>query len=363
MNQVKPPHPNRERVIRTIRERLQIIVTSIALTRLPGDASNRQYYRVSLRPTSRDHPQSLILMQLADPEGFKQSEEAISTSDIPITNLPFVNVHAHLQASNLPVPRLHYYDRDAGLLYLEDFGDVTLEHAVHDADQHVIHTLYTQAIDILIKLHTKASRQDQATQPCIAFGRVFDVPLLMWEFEHFLEYGIVARNKRVMCSNDFVPLKEAFQNIAELIASQARVFTHRDYHSRNLMVHKTKIGLLDFQDALLGPAAYDLASLLRDAYIYLDDELVDELIARYLNGMPNKIIGDIDDFRRIFDFTSIQRNLKAVGRFVYISCVKHNSKFLADIPRTLGYVNKNIKKYPELNLLRTHLAPYVPELS
>ena len=166
-----------------------------------------------------------------------------------------------------------------------------------------------------------------------------------------------------MCSNDFVPLKEAFQQLAKLISSQARVFTHRDYHSRNLMVHKNKIGLLDFQDALLGPAAYDLASLLRDAYIHLDDELVDELIAQYLNGMPNKIIGDIDDFRRIFDFTSIQRNLKAVGRFVYISCVKHNSKFLADIPRTLGYVNKNIKKYPELNLLRTHLAPYVPELS
>jgi len=302
-------------------------------------------------------------MQLADPEGFKQSEEAISTSDIPITELPFANVHAHLQASNVPVPRLHYYDHDAGLLFLEDLSDVTLELAVRDADQHVIHTLYTQAIDILIRMHTNASRQDQTSQPCIAFGRMFDVPLLMWEFDHFIEYGIVARHGRVMCSNDFLPLKEEFQKIAELITSQPRVFTHRDYHSRNLMVHGNQIGILDFQDALMGPAAYDLASLLRDAYIQLNEDLVEELVMRYINGIPKNFIGDVAEFRRIFDFTSIQRNLKAAGRFVYISRVKHNSKFLADIPRTLGYVKQNLQKYPELNILHTHLAPYVPELS
>ncbi len=355
--------PDRERVIKTIRQQLQIPATSIGLTRLPGDASNRVYYRVSLKSTPQHRPQSFILMQLADPEGFKQSEEAVSTSEVPITELPFVNVHAHLRASNLPVPRLHYYDRTAGLLYLEDLGDVRLEHVVRDADQHVIHTLYAQAIDILIAMHTNASRQDQTTQPCIAFGRVFDVPLLMWEFDHFLEYGIVARNGRVMCSNDFVPLREEFQKIAELIASQHRVFTHRDYHSRNLMVHGNKIGLLDFQDALMGPAAYDLASLLRDAYIQLDEELVEEFIMRYINGMPKGFIGDVSDFRRIFDFTSIQRNLKAAGRFVYIDRVKHNPKFLSDIPRTLGYVRTNLQKYPELKTLHTHLAPYVPELT
>jgi aminoglycoside/choline kinase family phosphotransferase len=166
-----------------------------------------------------------------------------------------------------------------------------------------------------------------------------------------------------MCSNDFVPLREEFQKIAELIASQPRVFTHRDYHSRNLMVHGNQIGLLDFQDALMGPAAYDLASLLRDAYIQLDDELVEELVMRYITGMPKGSIGDVDDFRRIFDFTSIQRNLKAAGRFVYIDRIKRNPKFLADIPRTLGYVRTNLQKYPELKTLHTHLAPYVPELA
>ncbi len=355
--------PDSERVIRTTREQLRIPATSVDLTPLPGDASNRRYFRVSLKSLSRHRTQSLILMQLHDPEGFKQSEEAISISHIPITELPFVNIHAHLRASNVPVPRLHYYDHDAGLLYLEDLGDITLKHATCNADQQIIHTLYTKAIDLLCAIHTRASRQNQTAQQCIAFGRIFDVPLLTWEFDHFLEYGVIARNGRLMCSNDFVPLKEEFQKIAELIASQHQVFTHRDYHSQNLMVHGNKIGLLDFQDALMGPAAYDLASLLRDAYIQLDEEIVDEFVMRYINNMPKDLIGDIDDFRRVFDFTSIQRNLKAAGRFVYIANVKKNSKFLAYIPRTLGYVKRNLQKYPELKTLHTHLAPYVPELS
>ena len=90
-----PHRPDIERVIKTIREQLQILATSIGLTPLRGDASNRVYYRVSLRSTPLHCPQSLVLMQLADPEGFKESEEAISTSDIPIAELPFANVHAH----------------------------------------------------------------------------------------------------------------------------------------------------------------------------------------------------------------------------------------------------------------------------
>jgi aminoglycoside/choline kinase family phosphotransferase len=114
----------------------------------------------------------------------------------------------------------------------------------------------------------------------------------------------------------------------------------------------------------MGPATYDLASLLRDAYIQLDEVVVDELVAYYLEQFTNHATFGIDrhGFRHAFDLTSIQRNLKAAGRFVYIDRVKHNPKFLADIPRVLGYVRRNLEKYPELATLRKHLAPYVPEL-
>ncbi|NGZ60976.1 MAG: aminoglycoside phosphotransferase, partial [Nitrospira sp. LK265] len=153
-------------------------------------------------------------------------------------------------------------------------------------------------------------------------------------------------------------------NIAELLAGQPRAFTHRDYHSRNLMVDGSRLGVIDFQDALMGPTTYDLASLLRDAYIQLDEALVDDLVGYYLDQLAERrfVWTDRAAFRRLFDLTSIQRNLKAAGRFVYIDRVKGNPKFLADIPRVLSYVKRNLEKYSELETLRKHLSPHVPEL-
>jgi aminoglycoside/choline kinase family phosphotransferase len=159
-------------------------------------------------------------------------------------------------------------------------------------------------------------------------------------------------------------IRSEFERIAQVLASQPRVFTHRDYHSRNLMVDGLRLGVIDFQDALMGPATYDLASLLRDAYIQLDETLIDDLVAYYLAQLEERrfVWANRAAFRRLFDLTSIQRNLKAAGRFVYIDRVKGNPKFLADIPRVLGYVKRNLKKYPELETLREHITPYVPEL-
>jgi len=332
---------------------------------LTGDASNRRYYRLDL---SGAPVASLILMQLADPEGFKASEEAVSGAAIDIVELPFLNILKHLKAHGILVPSLYFYDEAAGLLYLEDFGDTTLAQACQSGVPEVLERWYGQAIDQLLHLHVQASQP--STSACLAFTRSFDVHLYLWEFDHFLEYGIVARQGRPMCSEDCVPVREEFQKMAGWLASQPKVFTHRDYHSRNLMVYGERLGLIDFQDALMGPITYDLASLLRDSYITLDENLIDRLIGKYLEGMRQKIPVDqhrkflLDDpqtFRRLFDFTSIQRNLKAAGRFVYIDQVKKNPNFLASIPRTLRNVRANLEKYPELHRLKTHLRPYVPE--
>jgi aminoglycoside/choline kinase family phosphotransferase len=326
---------------------------------LPGDASNRRYFRATMTG-GRSH--SVIVMQLAEPEGFKQSEEAVSGTSHQIAELPFLNILSHLAKAGVSVPRLHYYDQAAGLLYLEDFGDVTLAEAVRQADAASLETRYRQAIDVLVQMQVKATTP--ADPGCLAFHRSFDVSLLMWEFDHFLEYGVQVRNSTPLSSEDGAAVARAFKNIAEELTRQSRVFTHRDYHSRNLMVDGARLGVIDFQDALMGPATYDLASLLRDAYIQLDESLVDQLVGYYLDQVAARGLGGIDraGFRRLFDLTSIQRNLKAAGRFVYIDRVKGNQKFLADIPRVLSYVKRNLQKYPELQSLRQHLIPYVPEL-
>ncbi len=351
-----PPDP--ERLAKTVATKLPFRGEMTGLSALAGDASNRRYFRIALK----GNPSALILMQLADPEGFKKSEEAVSGASVHIAELPFLNVLTHLQRTGVTVPTLHYFDREAGLLYLEDFGDLTLAEACRGADRARIDALYRQAIDQLVLLQVKGT-----TPPapgCLAFHRRFDVPLLMWEFEHFLEYGIVARIGRPVKAEDDAGIRAEFQHIAELLAGQPQVFVHRDYHSRNLMVDGARMGIIDFQDALMGPATYDLASLLKDAYIELDEPMVDALIEHFLDGLASHGVKmDRPAFRRLFDLTSIQRNLKAAGRFVYIDQVKHNPKFLADIPRVLGYVKRNFLKYPELAPLRRHMAPYVAELN
>ena len=351
--------PDRTLVAATVEGRLPFQGRFKALTPLAGDASNRRYFRIELTGGAA---RSVILMQLAEPEAFKQSEEAVSGATHQIGQLPFLNILSYLSKAGVTVPRLYHYDQPAGLLYLEDFGDLTLSDVCREANTADVEAHYTQAVDALAQMQSTVT--SLADSNCLAVHRSFDVPLLIWEFDHFLEYGIVARRGKPMCADDYLPIRNEFQRIAELLAGQPRVFVHRDYHSRNLMVDGDRLGVIDFQDALMGPATYDLASLLRDAYIELDEALIDRLIDRFLDrlGMHRQGGTDRETFRRLFDFTSIQRNLKAAGRFVYIDKVKGNPKFLSDIPRVLNYVKRNLQKYPELDILRKHLTPYVPEL-
>ena len=351
--------PDRTLVAATVEAQLPFKGQFKALTPLAGDASNRRYFRIELTGAAA---RSVILMQLAEPEAFKQSEEAVSGATHLVTELPFLNILSHLSKAGVSVPSLYHYDQAAGLLYLEDFGDLTLCEACREASAADLEARYTQAVDALVQMQLKAT--SPADPNCLAFHRSFDVPLLMWEFDHFLEYGIEARQGKPMKDESRREIRGAFEKIAELLAGQPRVFVHRDYHSRNLMVDGARLGVIDFQDALMGPATYDLASLLRDAYIELDEALIDRLINRYLDQLAThrQVWTNREAFRRLFDFTSIQRNLKAAGRFVYIDRVKGNPKFLADIPRTLGYVRRNLYKYPELFALRAQLAYYVPEL-
>jgi len=124
-----------------------------------------------------------------------------------------------------------------------------------------------------------------------------------------------------------------------------------------------QVGLIDFQDSLMGPWTYVLASLLRDAYVTLGEDVIDSLIAYFLKkreaagGSPI----DPEEYRKQFDLCSVQRNLKAAGRFVFIDVKKGNDKFLRHIPPVLGYVRRNLQKYDQLHPAFDVLQKYVPE--
>jgi hypothetical protein len=157
-------------------------------------------------------------------------------------------------------------------------------------------------------------------------------------------------------------LNTVFHLLAEAALSQPRVFVHRDYHSRNLMVtSENNPGILDFQDAVIGPVTYDLVSLLRDCYIQWPQERVEQWALNYLHQAAEagvfQLTPDIDDERllRWFDWMGVQRHLKAAGIFARLWLRDNKEGYLKDIPRTLGYVQDVAARYPELQGLHSLL--------
>jgi N-acetylmuramate 1-kinase len=314
------------------------------VTPLQGDASDRRYYRVHLA-TAVDGLTSLVLMRLPQPY----------TAD----ELPFVNVQRYLRAHSIPVPDIVWDDSSHGFILLEDLGDVTLERALQGASREQMAGWYRQALDILLTLQHPESVAPPAS--CMAFSLAFDVEKLMWELDFFLTHMI-----KHFCAQQVPPAEETalrgqFQKISAMLAQQPRIFAHRDYHSRNLMVHQDRLRVIDFQDARLGPCQYDLASLLYDSYVVLPPDLRAALLTYYLQQKAT-IAGislEGDSFLLIFDYMCLQRNLKALGTFAFQTVVKGTNRYLDAIPPTLSYIREHLSRHPELCELKELLEEYL----
>jgi aminoglycoside/choline kinase family phosphotransferase len=323
-----------------------------AVQKLKGDASNRSYHRVGT------WPDSVVVMVM--PEQAKASEEAAGKAEP--TELPFLDVQRYLSGLGVRVPAVLGHDEIAGMLVLEDLGDVTLEKALLKTPAH---TLYGTAVDLLAYLRTAAEARPDARS--IAFRRAFDEELYLWELHHFREWGLEAWSGQVPSASERAVLEEAFRSIAKRLAAAPRGFTHRDYQSRNLMVKDGEVVVIDFQDALQGPRAYDLVALLRDSYVALDEGLVDSLLARYREAVARATGEAVDgvELRRSFDLLTLQRKLKDAARFEFIHRVKHNPSFLPHIPQSLAYVRTAFQRLSTdaaAQALRRVAAAYVPEL-
>ena len=320
------------------------------IKKLKGDASNRSYYRVG------DDPSFVVMVMPTDATG---SEE--KTKGGPPKELPFVNVHRFLSRLNVRVPQILSYDAPAGLMLLEDLGDVTFEAALLK-DPPTRERLYGAAIDLLADMRARADKNRDTE--CLAFGRAFDVELYDWELHHFREWGLEARYQKTPTPAERKRIDELFLEVAGKLDAEPKGFTHRDYQSRNLMMKGSEIVVIDFQDALLGPRQYDLVALLRDSYVQLDRPLIEAMLDRYLAAYERAGGEKLDrrSFIGVFDLLTIQRKLKDAGRFEFIDRVKKNPSFLPYVEPSLGYVQAAFDRVPEAGELRDLLARYVPEL-
>jgi aminoglycoside/choline kinase family phosphotransferase len=330
--------PGQRERIDTYLERSGLASRSPRVVPLTGDASDRRYYRVIL-PESP----SIVL--------------SLYATAFEFDSLPFVNVARLLKQMPTPVPAVLGHAEDLGVLALEDLGDVTLQAHLGAATPAEHAARYRQAVALIATMQKRgAELEDPGYLP---YGIAFDVEKLTWELDFFTKHFIEAYRGIVIASDAREDLRREFRVLVDELAAEPRVLCHRDYHSRNLMLHQDQLFIIDFQDARMGPDTYDLVSLLRDSYVDLPEQTVDELIAYFLAFKGET--GSATAFRRRFDLMALQRNLKALGTFGYQTTARRNPVYIQYIPRTLRYVRTNLAQLPQFSRLRGLLGTYVEE--
>jgi N-acetylmuramate 1-kinase len=306
---------------------------------LTGDASTRRYFRVV--PASGP---SIIL--------------ALHPGPIEFTAMPFVEIAELLSRMPLPVPAVIGHSDALGILALQDLGDVTLQAHLGGAGVRGHAALYREAVAYVARLQRRGA--ELASGACTPYRLAFDVDKLTWELEFFVQHFLEGYRGAAPSASDRAALAGEWRMIAEELAAEPRVLCHRDYHSRNLMVHEGGLFVIDFQDARMGPDTYDLASLLRDSYVDVGETELEELIDHFLSLSGD---GDAHEFRRRFDLMAVQRNLKALGTFGYQASARGNPAYVQYMPRTLQYVRTNLARYQRFTRLRDLLASHVAEFA
>lgn len=331
------------------------------LAPLAGDASTRRYARAWLRGGGA--PATVVVMMLAD-RGIAMSSDELAVFAEPPSELPYVNVHRFLERLGVAIPALYADASERGLLLLEDVGDTALWDALQGQPAAAERALFEGAIDQLLRIEIDGTaRRDDA---CIAFQQVFDRRLFDWEFEHFLEYGLVDRLPGGLPAVEQDELRGSFGRLSAFLDAQPRVLTHRDFHAWNLYVHEGRIRVIDFQDALLAPAPYDLATLLgdRDTRDVVQPPLERQLLAYYAEAWAARggAPWTADGLWPVYATCALQKAFKVVGRFHYLDRVKGKPGYLRYLPGTWRQIARLLADWPDLAPVRAILARHVTEL-
>jgi aminoglycoside/choline kinase family phosphotransferase len=325
---------------------------------LAGDASTRRYIRLWL--DGGNAPASAVAMILTDRGVAMASEELAVFKESP-QELPYLNVYRFLHRLGVAIPLLYADASEQGLLLLEDVGDTSLWQAVQHQPEDVVEGLYRRAIDqlLLIQIGGTCQRDDS----CLAFQQAFDERLFRWEFEHFIEYGIERRLGHRLPDRDAAVLREHFGVVARRLAAEPRYLNHRDFHSWNLFVQDGTVRVIDFQDALLAPNAYDLATLLgdRDTPEVVRPHIEHNLLVYYERGWKQHSGQELDPrrFEELYYLCALQKALKVVGRFYFLEIEKKKPGYLRYIPSTVRQIERILPRFPDLldvaGILRVYL--------
>ncbi len=290
-----------------------------------ADASFRRYLRIDTTNGSR-----IIMDAPTDKEDSQ----------------PFVQVAALMRDAGLRVPDVLAWDRDHGFLLLSDLGEATMLQVINPAEPPL--ALYLQAIDALVQWQL-------ASRPGVL--PPYDAALLQRELELFPQWYLSAHRGVEIDSVMRKTLDSAFAVVIEENLRWPSVYVHRDFMPRNLMVGTTAeqaLGVLDFRDAVYGPITYDIASLMRDAFLSWEEDFCLDITIRYWErarkaGLP--VGDDFGAFYRGVEWMGLQRHLKIAGIFARLTLRDGKPQYLADTPRFIHYLRSTCARYRELKPL------------
>ncbi|MDR5855371.1 phosphotransferase [Caballeronia sp. LZ062] len=285
-----------------------------------ADASFRRYFRLD---SDSEHGKTLIAVDAPPPEKCRE----------------FVQVASLLEAANVHVPKILQADFDAGFMLVTDLGTTTYMSVL---DEKNARPLMRAAIDSLIRFQRTA--REGVLPP-------FDEAFLRREMELMPEWFIGRHLGREVTADERKTLDDTFTLLAQSALAQPQTFMLRDFMPRNLMVSEPNPGVLDFQDAVYGPITYDMASLMRDAFISWDEEFQLDCIAYYWERAKKAGLDvdlDFGEFYRQLEWMGLQRHIKVLGLFVRIHYRDGKSQYLADLPRFIGYARAVAERYAPL---------------
>ena len=308
-----------------------------SIRKLAGDASTRVYFR-----TYYEEGRTAVVMVQPHPH---QNQLA-----------KFLEVQEFLENLGIPVPRIYSHDRINGVIVLEDLGDDLLEDAVVCSSEERVRELYAEAVDLLVNLRLRTIGLDRKWHE---FNPPFDQNKFAEEMNYFMTHFVEGLCKLMPSAVVRATLEEFFRKICRQLGQEPRSFCHRDYHARNLIVHDNHLVMIDFQDARMGPVQYDPASLLRDSYVTLPEDLVDELLTRYQEGIEEIGHQTGSRFRYIFNVMSLQRNIKALGTFGYQISVRRSRRYQSSIARTGAYIASTIRLHEEFSAYAPVVEDYI----
>jgi len=314
-------------------------VSRVTVQKLAGDASTRQYYRVSLADG-----RNYVVARYPEPIN------APTHPTCQITKL-------FLQA-DLPVPQILDVREREGLMLLEDLGDLRMQDWLPSASEQAQREGYRQTIDLILRIQAATSLAIESRS--VAAQLAFDEAKLSWELAFFYENFFDKYLSQPLDSNSKSEIFDEFTAIARELASLPRVLCHRDYHSRNLMLHQGQWFIIDHQDARMGPLSYDVASLLGDPYVELDDcfrsDMYQYFVARQLEG-DERIDAQTwpTAFKHEYQLMLVQRLLKATGTYAYQMAVVGNDVYLPYMPRAIQTALSALRALNRFPAIRTTL--------